>query len=749
MTTRRQFISIGAAVGIGSLVRFQIDSKGGSLFNMARALAATGQTALAANTIPQFVQPLPTFNSQRVSSASLQVGMMEFQQKALPDSFYAKLAAPYKTGTYVWGYQVGANAPQYPAPTIVARRGITTTVKYVNALPLKPVLQNTLSIDQTIHWADPLGVHTTSATAPTAPYSGPQPGVVHLHGAEVESEYDGVPNAWWTADGKRGKAYRSVVQTDANAAFYRYPNTQPATTLWFHDHTLGMTRISVLSGLAGMYLVRDQYDTGVVGNPLGLPAGDQEIELVLQDRQFDTNGQWYFPDSTSNGQGLNGDPTNPLIHPNWIPEYFGDTIVVNGRTWPYLEVEPRRYRFRVVNGANARFFRVNLVDSKSGAAGPTIWQVGADGGLFDRPVKPTDHENLGRLALLLAPGERADIILDFTGMAGKSFTLANDAQYPYPSGGPVTAGLDDRVMQFRVTKPLSSRDTTFDPASRATLRGGANQPASIIRLANPSTGKLGTGVKADVVRQLVLVEVEGNPPAPQPGGPIEVLLNNTRWDGFREGSNEVAGGAVAQPDGLGDMVTELPRLGATEVWEIMNLTQDAHPIHLHLIQFQLLNRQQIQTSTAPDGSAVYGYRATYDSKFAGGTYSGQLADGSWGSMKYTPHTYIPGYGPPTEYASPNGDGAIGGNPAFSPTLVGSPLVPEAGEVGWKDTIKIYPGYVTRIVARWTPQETQVGSASPGQNLFPFDPTSGPGYVWHCHILDHEDNEMMRPLKPTN
>ena len=113
MTTRRQFISIGAAVGIGSLVRFQIDSKGGSLFNMARALAATGQTALAANTIPQFVQALPTFNNQRVSSASLQVGMLEFQQKVLPDSFYAKLAAPYKTGTYVWGYQVGANAPQY------------------------------------------------------------------------------------------------------------------------------------------------------------------------------------------------------------------------------------------------------------------------------------------------------------------------------------------------------------------------------------------------------------------------------------------------------------------------------------------------------------------------------------------------------------------------------------------------------------------------------------------------------------
>ena len=128
-------------------------------------------------------------------------------------------------------------------------------------------------------------------------------------------------------DGRRGRGYSSLVQTDPNAAIYRYPNAQPATTLWFHDHTLGMTRISVLSGLAGMYFVRDQYDTGAASNPLGLPAGNQEIERVLQDRQFDTNGQWYFPDSSSNGQGLNGDPTNPLIHPNWIPEYFGDALV--------------------------------------------------------------------------------------------------------------------------------------------------------------------------------------------------------------------------------------------------------------------------------------------------------------------------------------------------------------------------------------------------------------------------------------
>jgi FtsP/CotA-like multicopper oxidase with cupredoxin domain len=619
-------------------------------------------------------------------------------------------------------------------------------VKYVNSLPVKPYLQKSLSVDQTVHFADPL-----AQMGSQVPYAGPPPGVVHLHGAEVPSAYDGVPEAWFTPDGKRGRAYSSVSPTDPNAAIYHYPNKQPATTLWFHDHALGMTRMNVLSGLTGMYLLRDQYDTGLATNPLGLPAGDQEVELVIQDRQFDTNGQWYFPDGTEPNptatppQVLNGDPPNPGVHPFWIPEFFGDTIVVNGRTWPYLEVEPRRYRFRVVNGCNARFLRMALDDSTRAAAGPVIWQIGTDGGLLDRPVKPTDHENLSRVALFLAPGERADVIVDFTGLAGKSLTLTNDAQFPFPSGGPVTVGLDDRVMQFRVTKPLSSSDTTYNPASGAPVRGGVNQPKSIVRLSNPTTGNVAAGVITDVVRQLVLVEVEG------PGGPVEVLLNNTKWSGLREGSTEIAGGAGSGVDGSGNHVTEQPRIGATEVWEILNLTQDAHPIHLHLIQFQLRNRQEITSTIAADGSKRYPYRDAWNAKFPGGKYGGLVnpidPNTTWGSVTYAPGTYIPGFGPPLAYASPNADGAIGGNLAFKPFLTGPLIVPEASEVGWKDTIKSYPGYVTRIVARWTPQETPVGQSGPGQNAFPFDPTSGPGYVWHCHILDHEDNEMMRPLKP--
>jgi spore coat protein A, manganese oxidase len=735
MTSRRQFLQLSAAVGGGAFIRWQLNPASGSLFRAARALASTSrtQTPLPARNIPRFADPLPTLVRNR--GTSLQVSMVEHDQQILPSG----LALP---ATRVWAYQVGG-AANYPSNTIEALRGAPTTVTYTNALPTSPDLQNYLSVDQTLHWADPLG-----QMGDLAAYKGTPPLVVHLHGAEVPSAFDGVPEAWFTPDGKHGKAYSTSV--------YQYPNTQPPTMLWFHDHALGMTRLNVYSGLAGAYLLRDKFDTGAVNNPLGLPAGAQEIELILQDRQFDTKGQLYFPDGseTDPTSVLNGDPPNPGIHPFWIPEYFGDAIVVNGRTWPYFDVEPRRYRFRIVNGSNARFFRMTLASSRKDdpnnavfGSGPDIWQIGTDGGLLDRPVRLANSKSA--LPLFLAPGERADIIVDFTGRDGATYILTNDAPYPYPDGAAPSfsnGDPDSRVMQFRVTKALSGRDTTFNPAAPgAQLRGGKSQPPAIIRLGNPSTGQLAAGVKANVTRQLVLVEIAGTDASGNETGPIEVLLNNTKWNGLREGTTQVAGGTTTQ-DPQGNWVTELPQLGATEVWEILNLTGDAHPIHLHLIQFQLLNRQPV--TIAASGDPVY--RATWDSKFPGGKYVGMQSDGvHWGPKTYQPGEFIPGYGPPLAYAQRNADGAIGGNPAFSPFLTGQVQVPDPNEAGWKDTIKVYPGMVTRIVARWTPQETGVAQAAPGTNAFAFDPTQGPGYVWHCHILDHEDSEMMRPLKPTH
>jgi len=734
VTTRRQFFKIGAVVSAGALIP-------GSLFVASRAYASvqTPQTPLLGANIPQFVDPVPTFVGNRVSSSTLATRMLEFQQKVLPASVYAGLSAPFNAGTYVWGYKVDSRPASYPGFTIEAQRGTPTTVIYINSLPLPPgsKLEPLFTIDQTIHWADPF-----NQMGATTPYTGSIPTVVHLHGAEVPSAFDGAPEAWFTPDGHHGKGYSTLFSAGSNAAVYRYPNTQPATALWFHDHALGMTRINVFSGLAAFYLLRDQFDTGQFDNPLRLPAGQREIELMIQDRQFDTNGQWLFPDGTptDNPTGLNGTPPNPGVHPFWIPEFFGDAMVVNGKTWPFLNVEPLRYRFRIVNASNARFLRMKLVDSSTLSSsnptpGPAFWQIGTDGGLLDRPVKLNDPNNSSSLALFLAPSERADIIIDFAGLAGRSFTLVNDAVAPYPSGSAPDPATNGRIMQFKVDQDLTlspNGDRTYNPASGAPLRGGANEEPAIVRLANPVTGTLAAGVTPTVKRQLALVEAEG------PGGPLEVLINNTKWKGVHDGTTTPIAGSQPDKGGQGIFLTELPRVGATEEWEIINLTQDAHPIHIHLIQFQLINRQNVD---------ITNYRPKYDSLFPGGTFAGLTPNNTWGQVQYAPGVYIPGYGPPQTYTTPNADGAIGGIPAFSPYLQGGTIPPDANEAGWKDTLKMFPGMVTRIVIRWAPILTPVNGVAPGQNLYSFDPTVGPGYVWHCHILDHEDNEMMRPYAP--
>lgn len=384
MSTRRTFLKLGAAAGAGALIRWQLDPTSGLLFKTARAFASvqTPQTALDGSTVRQFVEALPTFVGRRVDDASIEVGMFEFQQNVLPSRLYRGLHEPFSAGTYVWGYQVGDSAPSWPGATVEAQRGRATTVKYVNSIPLNPVLRKYLTIDQTIHWADPL--HQMGSFGP---FTGPIPTVVHLHGAEDPSAFDGAPEAWFTPDGRHGKGYSTLVATDPNAAVYQYPNNQQATTLWFHDHSLGTTRINVFSGLAAFYFIRDQFDTGEEDNPLRLPADSHELELMIQDRQFDTNGQLLFPDSAQNPSLIDGQPGNPGVHPFWIPEFFGDVIVVNGLSWPYLDVEPRRYRFRIVNASNARFLRMGLADSDRGAQGPPLWQIGTDGGLLDGPVK--------------------------------------------------------------------------------------------------------------------------------------------------------------------------------------------------------------------------------------------------------------------------------------------------------------------------------------------------------------------------
>jgi len=742
------------------------------------------QTVLDGSTIQKFVEPVPTFNGNRVDGThALKVSTEEFQQQVLPASFYAALpeSVTYtdvvtgravatihpRKGTYVWGYKIvdentgRAYGPRFPAHTIEAQRGTPTRVHYVNdlvpfgALP-GPLLQKFLTEDLSFHWANPLNLPMSiPGTDPStgldlgnpAFYGGPQPMTVHLHGGEVPSAFDGGPDTWFTP----GKTFSGPGYVSDS---YTYPNTQDATTLWFHDHVLGETRLNVYSGLAAFYFLRGAPESDV--SP-ALPTGDYEVELVIQDRQFDTNGQLFFPDGNPAGAGLNGDPGNPTIHPYAIPEFFGDVMVVNGKSWPYMEVEPRRYRLRFLDGCNARMFALQLADKTgktSGPTVPTIWQIGSDGGLLDKPVAvnsfipftfdstdttatPYGSPVLTSPRLFFAPAERMDVIIDFSGFDRKTFTLVNDGNAPFPGGGTTLAPkVEGRIMQFRVTKPLSSPDTSFNPAvAGATLRRGAD---ATVRLAD-GKGGLADGVTVDNTRRLVLIEQED----PDTGAPVKVLINNTRYDGtapmgaFQWQDGHPILESIPYNNGTID-VTEFPQVGATEVWEFVNLTPDAHPIHIHLIQFQVMNRQVFNVGEVVPPFLTPGtYRDAYEAPWG------------LGGTKY-------GDGPPLAYLSTN---PIGGNPDVAPYLIGKPIPPDPNEAGWKDTLKMYPGTVTRLVTRWAPQDVGVGKVSAGQNKFAFDPTAtlgvrndgfgfpgGPGYVIHCHILDHEDNDMMRPFE---
>ena len=654
----------------------------GSLLIPPGAQAARPQAVAAAlpgSAIPKYVDELPQLprldgtTTSKASPAVLR--LEEFQQQILPASIYRGLNGRFRKGTYVWSYTVPGREMSYPGPTIEARAGTPTVVQFVNDLEghgnQSLFLQSRLLVDQTIHWADPL-----SQMGSTEAYSGPVPAVAHLHGAEVPSYADGGPDAWWTP-GMELKGPGFVSDT------YTYPNSQEPTTLWYHDHTLGATRLQVYAGLCGAYLLRDasREPRDLPGGPADLPQDrfDHPFEqvLILQDKSFDDQGQLTFAT-----EGV-----NPEIHPYWAPEFFGDVIVVNGKSWPYLRVEPRRYRFRVINASNARFYELHVTDPRPGAADVPMWQIGTDGGLLDAPAAVSAGGSSP--SLLVAPGERADLVIDFAGSEGTTLTLRNTANGPYPDGDPVDPETTGQVMQFIVALPHVNAvaDGSLDPSRTRALR-----VTPIERPAPPARD----------TRALTLNEQMG------PNGPIAGFINNTMW---------------RHPTG------ENCALGATEVWEIINLTGDTHPFHLHLVQFQALSRQDFD---------VDGYMQVYGMP-------------------------MEGMGPPRPYAEVSAATGfkLGGNPDVTPFLLGSPRAVDANENGWKDTFRMRPGVVTRVLVRMAPQDASAmvgGPVTVGMNLFPFDPSAamdvpddgfgypgGPGYVWHCHILDHEDNEMMHRM----
>ncbi len=517
-----------------------------------------------------------------------EVGTFQFRQSlGLVDPLGTPLV------TTVWGYGKSRETATYPGRTFQVFQDRPVNVRWTNNLvdDLGEPLPHFLPIDTTIHWAMPLD--------PPYPFSG-VPVVAHVHGGHNESASDGLPEQWFTPGfAQRGKDWKKEV--------FHYPMDQEAGSIWYHDHALGITRLNVYAGLAGFFLTRDAYDTGRADNPLGLPAFPYEVPLAIQDRMFTADGQLFYPSEPEE----EGAPT-----PSVLPEFFGDFILVNGQAWPYLSVEPRKYRLRFLNGSDSRFYNIWIAPAPTSpiGTGPTIWQIGTDSGLLYAPV-PLDQVTFG-------PGERIDAVVDFAAFAGQTLVLRNNARSPYPKGETVNPQTAGQLMAFRVGTAVSQPDQALP----ATLR-----PAPIPRL-----------VQTGATRRLVLFEAEDE------YGRLKPMLGT-------------ADGGVLRWE---DAITENPMLDDVEVWEIFNATEDAHPIHLHLVAFQVLGRQVFKAHVDEETGRLSNIRVF---------------------RRRTPG--------------------------------------RANEEGWKDTVQMLPGQVTRLIARFDREGL---------------------YVWHCHILSHEDHEMMRP-----
>ena len=563
-------------------------------------------------TVPQFVNPLPNpltqltpytpkgldgngFKHYQIGTALLPQQDLGLGQGRLTDVFaYGNLGVP-------------AEGFSYPGRTLEVQKNQPISVSWSNALPQQHVVpvDPTLLLDGRLTY-DPL-TNSINEGVPMVP---------HLHGGHTDAVYDGTPLQYWTAGGVKGEDWRY----DS----YVYANDQDAATLWYHDHAMGVTRLNAYAGLAGFYIIRDGADTGLANNSLGLPAGQYEVPIVIQDKQFLADGSLWYP---AMAQTWNGTANVAST----MPEMFGDTIVVNGKAWPKLDVQPKRYRLRLLNGSDSRFYTMTLTNPGVAQIGNTInsatpfWQIGTDAGLLNAPVKlPT---------LVLAPGERIDVIVDFTKFKpGTQFILSNTANAPFPGGAKVVAGLTDRIMAFNVVPSDGTPDLSKAPSAITSLRPDAITPIDPL---TPGT------------RQVALYETL------DPMGRILPLL-----------------GTPGSSYEFMDPVTENITKGATEVWEIYNNTPDAHPIHLHQVKFQLVSRQAFSSKVGP--------------------------------------------------------GPLPGSVAMGPiTLRGAPLPAARNELAWKDTIQVMPGEVVKVRATFDLEGK---------------------YVWHCHILSHEEHDMMRPFQ---
>ncbi len=517
-----------------------------------------------------------------------------------------------------------------PGATFLVTKGRPTNVEWINNI----TGPHFLPVDPTIHWANPNNI-----AAPQPPFNAFPPGylsaqepvpiVTHLHGGEVPSVYDGGPDVWFTNDGKVGPKFTT--------RHYVYPNGQEATSMFYHDHALGMTRLNVLAGLAGFYIIQDPKDEIA---PL-LPSGKFSLPLAIQDRSF------YVIDECGNNELAFPNVGVTAAHPYWSPEFFGDTIMVNGHTWPFVNVDRGQYRLSLLNGSNARFYNL-FFDN-----GMPFIVIGSDGGYLQSPAQIN--------SMILLPGSRAEILVDFSNVApGTEIIMRNNAAAPFPDGDPADPDTVGQIIMFKVGSNPGFAPRTLPALLNPTLKG-------------PKFPTLG----AEGHTRILTLNEQLDPVT---GNPLGLFLNGQMWDA---------------------PVSEIPKNNTTENWFFVNLSADAHPMHLHLVQFQIVSRQDFDKNR---------YLTDWLNLNRDGLTDGMLPFKMDWETKVLP---------------------------FEPYLIpGTQTFALPEEKGWKDVIRAMPNQVTQIRVRFKKQDGLP---------YEFDPSEGPGYVWHCHIVDHEDNEMMRPM----
>jgi spore coat protein A len=761
--SRRQFIALGGVLGVGAAYP-SLQWGSGTATAAAEfhpmsmkamtaipglngaALSALGPAVFVkTRALAKFAQPLrgvypldPNGIPVAIPDGTVRYlrGKVVAQHYTFDIAEYTDQLHPDLPSTTLWGFHsrtnLGGAVPQrHLGGIIIAEKGVPIQMTVRNQLPSR----------------HPLPVDTSVMGAELAPNRT----CVHFHGGEVPWISDGGPHAWFRPDNTVGDTSPlygpSALSAAGNNIYktlnpnllpgeaeYYYPMNQSARFGWYHDHSMGITRLNAYAGIASALIIRDNFERSLV--PLGMPdfieKGGREIPLVIQDKIFQDEAQdpdypgnkatgslWYPYRYTDRWAAVEGSDAADLPI-SAIPEMFGDTMLVNGVVHPQVTLEPRRYRFRVLNATQARFLNLQLYEvgtSPSGAEvadfgkpGPDYLVLGTEGGFLARAVtmpsgnrltvtvdpvtgdRSVDPANPGG-SLITGPAERWDLIVDFSKFAGKRLVLFNDTPAPFPGGDSTNDGdldtdpagntvlINQLLMRIDVAAGITGPadpplQITHGFPLAANTKSGINR-ALVGSWSTMTTKPVGNPRDTSKVRRLTLNELFD-----EHGRLIQMLGTNQLVNPAMDYSLDpmAPGFDVGKTTAMAymDPVTESPKVGDTEVWEIANLTADVHPMHFHLVNVQVLGRRPFS-----------GY--TFDAAGKG-----------------------------------------------TPTGLGAERGPDATELGWKDTVRMNPGEVTRVAMKF--DLTPVPFAVPASPR-----TGGNEFVWHCHILEHEEHDMMRPL----